>query len=260
MFIAPEAGEVAAEGLAKGTGAVEDAAGTVARKTGTLAREVTQGKNIAQPGAQAAVRTAVGATGDQPIIQGGKSVMDDVVKKFDTIRRDLYSQASEKAGFDVQQTKEQLASAQERLKLTEGTESVDMADQARQQIAELQDKLSGLKDVDPQLLAAADQAHGKYAAAIQFRKAMVRATDVNGTVDVPKLLTASKNLRFTKWGDQLAAFMGKARADEYMQQLEDMRDMGAHAVKVQNFAKWVAKIAGFGLAADAVGHGTGVLQ
>jgi hypothetical protein len=244
---------LATEGVAKGAGAVAgraaEAAGTAGEGARNLGREIVQGKEIAQPGAQEAIRRATGAAPGVPIVSGaeGTSVMDDTVTQLDKMRQDLYRQASDKAGFDVQQAKEQLGAAQTRLKLTEGTESTDIAQQARQQISELQEKLASAEENDPALMKAADQAHSKYAGAIQFRKALVRATDVDGTVDVPKLLTASKNLRFTKWGDQLGSFMGKAQADEYMGTLEKMRDMGAHAVKVQNLAKWVGKVAGAGI-------------
>jgi hypothetical protein len=246
---------VATEGVGKGARAAKGAVSTALDTGKGIASEIRHGSDVAQPGAQEAVRTAVGAKPGVPIVQGatGTSVMDDVVGNLDKMRRDLYAQASEKAGFDVRQAKEQLTSAQQRLKLMEGTDSVDIADQARQQVAELQEKLASANDADPALMKAADQAHGKYAAAQQFRKALVRASDVDGTVNVPKLLTASKNLRFTKYGDQLEAFMGKAQADEYMQHLEAMRDMGAHAATVQNVAKWVAKIAGGGLLLEG-GH------
>jgi len=70
MFIAPEAGEVAAEGLAKGTGAVEDAAGTVARKTGTL-KGMARG---ASAGNEAVVQESVAKAGLEP----GTAAMPEV--------------------------------------------------------------------------------------------------------------------------------------------------------------------------------------
>ena len=247
---------VATEGLVKGAVAakapVSEAAGAAIDTARTTARDIVHGRDVAQPGAQAAVRTATGAPEGQPLIAGGKTVVDDVIGKLDTMRRDLYAQAKEKAGFDVQQAKEQLAAAKTRLKLTEGTDDTDIAEQAKQQVADLEEKISSAHDADPALLKAADQAHGKYAAAIQFRKALVAATDVDGTVNVGKLLTASKKLQFTKYGDQLSAFMGKDAAEEYMKRLKDMRDMGARAARTQDIAKWIAtKIVPAGIAFEA---------
>lgn len=259
-FMAPEAAEATAEGAGAAADRVGEVAGEVANKTKKVGQEIAHGKDVAQPGAQDAIRRATGASDGEKIIEGGKSVMDDVVDRFDTMRRDLHAQASKKAGFDVQQAKSQLAGARERLKLTEGTESVDLADQAKQQISELEKKLSDASKTDPVLSRAANQANDKYSAAVQFRQTLAKATDVNGTVDVDKLLDAAKNLRFTKQGDRLQAFMGTRNADAFMEELEHMRDIGAHAMKVQKFAKWVAGIAGAGAVLEGTRAGIGALE
>lgn len=258
-FIAPEVAEGTADLAGRATGAVGDAVTSAVATGRKIASEVSQGAEVAQPGAQEAIRTAVGAKNDQPIIEGGKSVVDDLIHDFDQMRRELYSQASEKAGFDVRQAKAQLESARIRLGLTEGTESADIASQAKTQIEELENKLSTAHKADPRLMRAADQAHAKYNAAVQFRTTLAKATDVDGTVDVDALLDASKNLRFTKGGDQLARFLGTDGADEFMQDLEHMRDIGAHAVKMQKLAKWVAKIAGGAAVLEGVSAARGAL-
>ena len=45
-----------------------------------------------------------------------------------------------------------------------------------------------------------------------FKKAIVRSTDPDGSVNVDRLLTQSKALRFTKYGDRLSQFFGDAKA------------------------------------------------
>jgi hypothetical protein len=57
---------------------------------------------------------------------------------------------------------------------------------------------------------------------------------------VDGLLSASKNLRFTKFGDRLQQFMGPDGADEFMSQLQQAQDLGAHAMKAQKIAKIVS--------------------
>jgi hypothetical protein len=78
-------------------------------------------------------------------------------------------------------------------------------------------------------------------AGLDFKKALVRNTNPDGTINVDGLLTASKNLRFTKYGDRLQQFMGEDGADEFMSQLQQAQELGSHAMKAQAIAKLIAK-------------------
>ena len=77
-------------------------------------------------------------------------------------------------------------------------------------------------------------------AGLDFKKALVKNTNPDGTVNVDGLLSATKNLRFTKYGDRLQQFMGSDGADEFMSQLQQAQDLGAHAMKAQKIAKIVS--------------------
>jgi hypothetical protein len=69
---------------------------------------------------------------------------------------------------------------------------------------------------------------------------------------VDGLLSASKNLRFTKYGDRLQQFMGPDGADEFMDQLQQAQELGSHGMKARKIAKIVSGLLA-GSAATSLG-------
>jgi len=236
-----------------------------------IVKQIIGGKNVNQPGAQAAVRSGVQAgseaagTADesiaaniksQPLVKGPNTVLDEHMSALQDSETAAYKTVDDAAGFDVKAEKQQLANDQYKLKQLGNTDAdvtargnlIESINDSTDRIAQAEAKMKAA-GIDPK---AADAIHQQRMAGMDFKKSLIKNTNpADGSVNVEGLLKESKNLRFTKYGDRLQQFMGKEGADNYFSQLEDMQKLGAHAVTARKVAAWVA--AGLGLTTLAGG-------
>jgi hypothetical protein len=261
--LAPEAGATP-EVSGSPEAAVADAVGAAEPKPG-IVQQLIKGKKVAQPGAEAAVRqgvqssTEAAGTADesvaanienQPILKGNQTVLDEPLNALKEKESALYKKVDDAAGFDLKAEKAQLAN--DKYKLTQlGNTDADITQRgnlteaindATDRIAQAEAKLKEA-GIDPK---AADAAHQQRMAGQDFKKAVVKNTNADGSVNIDGLLKDSKNLRFHKYGDRLGQFMGNDGADAFVSKLEQMQKLGAHAMKTQQIAKWIAGALGVG--------------
>jgi hypothetical protein len=207
-------------------------------------QQVIKGEKVAQQPAQAAVRQAAGASADAPILQGNTTVLDEPLANLKQQEAAAYKQVDDAAGFDLKAERAQLSNDQYKLAQLGNTDAditargnlTEAINDSQDRIAEAEEKLQEA-GIDPK---AADTLHQQRMAGIDFKKALVKNTNPDGTVNVDGLLSASKNLRFAKYGDRLQQFMGADGADEFMNQLQQAQELGAHAMKAQKIAKIVS--------------------
>jgi hypothetical protein len=171
-------------------------------------------------------------------------VLDEPLANLKQQEPAAYKQVDDAAGFDLKAEKASLSNDQYKLAQLGNTDAdiaargnLTEAINSQDRIAEAEEKLQEA-GIDPK---AADTLHQQRMAGIDFKKAVVKNTNPDGTVNVDGLLNASKNLRFTKYGDRLQQFMGEDGADEFMNQLQDAQELGAHAMKAQAIAKTILK-------------------
>jgi hypothetical protein len=197
------------------------------------------------------------ANPNEPLLSGNKTIVDDHINRIQTAEKQAYKNMDEVAGFDVKAEKTQLANDKYKLSQLGNTDAdvtqrgnlVESINDSEDRIAEAETRLKDA-GVDPDL---ADSIHKQRMAAQDFKKVIVRRTNVDGSVDIDGLLKDSKNLRFAKQGDRLTQFMGKDAAEQYMSKLQEMQKLGAHAVKMQSLAKWIGGAVGLGLGGTAIG-------
>jgi hypothetical protein len=244
---------------AAGAGAVVGALaeGAGAAKNSETVQGVLKGEKVAQPGAQAAVRSGVQAgaeaagTADeamaahienQPLLRGNQTVVDKPLSALQERETVAYKKMDEVAGFDVKALRDKLATDQYNLKQLgssdpdKGGRLIEAINDSTDRIADAEAKMK-LADVNPK---TADAIHQQRMAGQDFKKVLVKNTNPDGSVHVDGLLKDSKNLRFNKYGDRLGQFMGNDAAETYMSELQEMQKLGAHAVK----ARWIAGILG----------------
>lgn len=237
-----------------------------------IVKQVIKGKSVAQPGAASAVRSGVqssteaaGTTTPQLAkgiqegsvaspTEGNSTILDEPLKALKDKESAAYKKVDDTAGFDVKAEKAQLANDQYKLKQL-GNTPEDVAarqklirsiDDSQARISQAEGKLQEA-GIDPK---AADTLHKQRMAGNDFKKILTKNTQADGSLNVDGLLRDSKSLRFAKNGDRLSQFMGENGANQYMTRLSQMQKLGAHAVKAQQVAKWVAGVAGAGAAAE----------
>jgi len=233
-------------------------------------RAILEGKGVAQEPAEAALRQGVQESAQaagvapaaqagiaaNPVLAGNETVLDEPLQLIASKEKKAYQAVDKTVGFDLKEAKLGLKNDQYNLQQL-GNTPADQA--ARKTLTEsINDSTSRINQAESKLKAAgidpkaADQIHTARMAGEDFKKAIVRTTAPDGTINVDQLLKQSKTLRFTKRGDRLAQFMGPKAADAYMQELQAAQEAGVHAMKVQKIAKWVG-----GLAASGLGLGAG---
>jgi hypothetical protein len=210
-----------------------------------------------QPGAAGAVRTVAGAGADTPILQGDTTVLDDSLNSLATNKAAAYKKIDDTVGFDLKAEKLKLKDTQYAVKQP-GADTAGLQaeiNDSTKRIADANTKLAAAK-IDPK---SGDVLNTSWEAGKSFKNVLTRATAPDGSINVDQLLSGSKNLRFNKWGDRLAQFMGKGDvdagkplADAYIEQLQGAQKAGVHAMKVNNISKWVGGIMG----SSALGTGT----
>jgi len=256
--------------------------GEAATKTATrpgIVRQIVKGPKVAQPGAQEAVRGAVRASAEtagtadeslaanienQPILKGGQTVLDEQLDALEQSKKVAYKKVDDTVGFDLKAEKQQLANDKYKLSQLGNTDAdvtqrgnlIEAINDSTDRIAEAEGKLKKT-GIDPR---EADTANQRWMAGKDFRKALVKNTNADGSVNVDGLLKDSKNLRNKivngKPTDRLQQFMGPVGADKYMEELQKMQELGAHAMKARKVAAIIgvplASTVGGGLAYKAV--------
>jgi hypothetical protein len=250
-LIGGEAGAEGAEGAEAGAAASEAKPGII--------KQIIKGEESAQPGAQSAIRTgvkssvestgadeaAVGALDKEPILKGNRSIVDDHLDAIYKSEKAAYKQVDDTVGFDLKQEKAQLANDKYKLSQLGNTDAdINARGKLIEAINDSQDRITAAEaklkaaGIDPK---APDMIHQQRMAGMEFKKALVKNTNPDGSVNVDGLLKSSQNLRFSKYGDRLQQFFGsKEAADNYMSQLTEAQKVGASAVKMQKLAKLVA--------------------
>jgi hypothetical protein len=205
-------------------------------------KQVLKGKQVAQEPAKAAIRTAAGAGEEEPILETSKTVVDKPLSALAQQEKAAYQKMDQAAGFDVKATKAKLSDAEYKIKQPEIDDAMrarlqKVIDTSKQNIADAETRMRAA-NVDPK---EADVFHTRRMAGTDFKKVLIRNTSPDGeSVNVDGLLKASKQLRFSKYGDRLAQFMGKDGADKFMTQLQDAQKTGVHALKVRRLAEIAA--------------------
>jgi hypothetical protein len=228
----------ASEGVANGATAAKAAVAPEG-----IVQQIIKGRDVAQPGAQAAIRDVVPTTEGQ-LVEGHNTILDKHLSTIAENEKAAYQKMDETAGFDVKAEKAQLANDQYKLKQLGNTDAdvtqrgnlIESINDSEQRIADAETKMKAA-DIDPK---AADAIHQQRMAGQDFKKSLVRNTNpADQSVNVQGLLKDAKNLRFNKYGDRLEQFFGSPEAaDDYMSKLAEMDKLGAHAVK----ARWIAGI------------------
>ena len=228
-----------------------------------IIQQVLKGEKVAQAPAEAAVRQGVltsaeaAGTADesvanniqtQPLLKGNTTVMDEHLDALRSQEQKAYAELDETAGFDVKAEKAQLANDKYKLQQLGNTET-DVT-QRGNLIESINDSEARIREAEAKMKAAgihpnaADAIHKQRMAGSDFRKALIKNTSPDGTVNVNGILNASKNLRFAKQGDRLAQFFGSPEAaDSFMSDLSNAQKLGQKALKAQNVAEMMLKYA-----------------
>jgi hypothetical protein len=229
-----------------------------------LLKQIWKGKEVAQPGAKEAVRSAVKSSAEsagtadesmmsnienRPLQESGRTVVDEHLNALAGKEKAAYQKLDEAAGFDLKAEKTQLANDQYKLKQLGNT----TADQAtREQLTSaINDSQARIAQAEAKLQKAgispreADAMHQQRMAGQDFRKVLINYTNADGSVNVDGLLKASNKLRYAKNGDRLEQFLGsKEAADNFVGQLQQMKELGAHAVTARKIAAITGGILG----------------
>ena len=266
------------EGAIKGTGAIAGKVRSAGSAVGGIVREASQGADIAQPGAQSAIREGVQAStesagtadetlaeniANQPLVEGHTTVLDEHLNALKENEASAYQEMDNVAGFDVKAEKLQLSNDKYKLTQLGNTDAditqrgnlIESINDSEQRIADAEAKLKEA-DIDPK---AADAIHQQRMAGEDFKKSLVSNTNpADQSVKIRGLLRDAKKLQFSDYGDRLEQFFGsKEAAESYVEKLQKMDELGAHAIKTQAVADLIKKyiIAGAATAAGTAATG-----
>ena len=191
--------------------------------------------------------------GGKPLLKGDKTILDDHISSLQNVEDAAYKKVDDAAGFDIKAEKKALANDQYKLKQLGNTD----ADKAQRIKLEGEDGNGGsindsktrLADAETKLKAAGlesdypDYIHKMKMAAGDIKKALINNVSSDGqTVNTSGFLNAAKKLRFTKYGDRLAQFLGSPeQADQFMSDLEQAQKLGKNAQSWQETANFMKK-------------------
>jgi len=258
-----EANEAIARAKAQVTHVYNAETGEIELKDPSLFQKAMQGEQAAQP----AVRHAIGENlspnvidpeinkaitdyykmGGKPLLKGNATMLDAHIEGLQKVEEAAYSKIDKAAGFDVKAEKQALANDQYKLKQLGNTDAdvtqrgnlIDSINDSETRIADAETKLkaAGLSSDYP------DFVHKTKMAAGDIKKALINNVSSDGqTVNINGFLNAAKKLRFAKYGDRIAQFVGsEARADKFMSDIEQAQKLGKSAQSVQNISKILGK-------------------
>lgn len=258
-----------------GEAAIAPAADAASVDEPSLLKQVLKGKDVNQPLAQDALRTAVktsaqdagtandamlSAIDNEPIQKNGTTILDDHLKALQQNAKAAYKQVDDTVGFDLKAEKLQLKNDQYKLSQLGNTDAdirqrgnlIEAINDSESRIAEAEANLKAA-GIDPK---APDAIHRQLQAGMDFKGVLRRSTNPDGSINVDQLTKQSNALRFSKKGDRLTQFFGsKDAADAYMNQLQQAQKVGVHAMKAQGVAKMIVKYGGGALGLGYLGHG-----
>jgi hypothetical protein len=221
-------------------------------------KQVLKGKEVAQEPAKAAIRSAAGASEETPLLEGNKTALDETIKGISEKERAAYKAQDEAAGFDVKAMREKMKNTDYQMKqLLETEEDMKKSGELGRSYGAMSGKVAEAEErmnaagVNPK---AADMLFKQRKAAEEFRKAIVQHVSADGdSVNIDGLLNTAKKLRNSKFGDRLEqAFGGKEKADQFMSDLQQAKELGAHAMKMQRIAQYVGGSIGVGAVGELI--------
>lgn len=262
-----EASEIADVAPAEESAAVDNSAPASAPASTSkpgIVQQILKGKNVGQSQAQDAIRQAAKAGSDGlSTVQGNslRATLDEPIAALHDQAAASYKQLDDAVGFDLKAEKAQLANDQYKLSQLGNTDAdvtqrgnlVEAINDSQSRIADAEKTLSD-KGIDPRV---ADQQFQKAKAAEEFRDKVLHNQNViegNAAQGQPESVNIDAAIRESqklmdkdKFGtSRLEQFMGKDNAAKYMSELRRYQQQGIHAVKLQNFAKGVARYAAIG--------------
>ena len=182
-----------------------------------------------------------------PLVKGNTTILDDHLDTLAGNEKAAYKRMDDTAGFDVKALKDKLKTDKYNLKQLGSSDPdktgrlVEAINDSTDRIAEANEKMKAA-GIDPD---EADALHQQRMAGEDFKKVLTTYTNADGSVNVKGLLRGSKQLRFSQYGDRLEQLTGSSdAADKFINQLDAMDKLGAHAIKAQKIAKMI----GWGLA------------
>ena len=182
-----------------------------------------------------------------PLVKGNTTILDDHLDTLAENEKATYKRMDDTAGFDVKALKDKLKIDKYNLKQLGSSDPdkvgrlVEAINDSTDRIAEANEKMKAA-GIDPD---EADALHQQRMAGEDFKKVLTTYTNADGSVNVKGLLRGSKQLRFSQYGDRLEQLTGSSdAADKFINQLDAMDKLGAHAIKAQKIAKMI----GWGLA------------
>jgi len=238
-------------------------------KPAGIVQQVLKGEKVAQPQAQAALRTGAGSTDTSISL---RKVMQPSVDKAFTESKSLYKPIDEAAGTDFRGLYDRLDAAMDRERLT-AAGSPEQA-KAELDIKNTQDaindaketvKKAGIPDVDKAMQQADTkfteaQANKDLNAKLFNNQSVVKGNLKYGapeTIDVDRAIDALENLdKPNKYGASRLrqTSLGDAGTDKLLQDLYDAQRLGQKAVSKQKFAKWAGGLLGVGTAEEVLRH------
>lgn len=193
-----------------------------------------------------------------PLVEGNKTILDEHLDTIEANEKVAYKRTDDTAGFDVKAERQQLANDKYKLSQLGNTDAdiaqrgklVEAINDSEDRIAQANAKMK-TAGVDPD---EGDILHRQRMAGKDVKKVLTKYTNADGSVNLKGFSRGSRQLRFTKYGDRLEQFLGSPEAaDKFINQLDAMDKLGAHAVK----ARWVAGLVGGYLLPKVVGHAIG---
>jgi hypothetical protein len=236
----------AVEGTEAAEGAEEGASATP--KPG-LVKKVLKGKSVEQEPAQTALKNAAG-TDEESLQETLTKPIAENQAKADSLYDEM-----DKTGVDVKNLTQKLRNTER--KLTQLTDTPEDQALETKLINSREGLIQKIKDsgVSEDQINEADTQFQKTKALSDIRSRIFKNPSVvegdvaHGTpetVNVDSTIKALKKLQNTKYGDRVEQAFGKEGANQLFDKLYEAQRMGAHALKVQNVAKWIGKIVGAG--------------
>jgi hypothetical protein len=238
--------------LMSGTG--EAAEGAEATPKPGIVKQVIKGKNVAQPQAAEALSDAARGTETASL----RESLTEPIKTSETNAGDLYKKIDDASGADFKALGKKLQATNRALRNSvddaEETRLVERRDNIEQTIEDAKTK-ARTAGVDPKVLDQADAEFKKMSALTDVEKRVfknvkiVKGNAARGTaetVDIDRAVEELQKLQDNeKYGaPRLEQAFGKEGASQLLEKFYDAQRQGVHAMKMQQVAKWVAKIAG----------------
>jgi hypothetical protein len=190
-----------------------------------------------------------------PIAYRGASVVDEPLSTLATTEKAAYKRLDEAAGFDLKDAKDQLkldlrAAKQPGVAPAELNSLQNRIAANTDHIAQAEKNLAD-QGIDPK---EGDTLHTKRMAGQDFKNALQKATNTDGTLDVDKLDKNNQRLMDNKRGNRLVQFMGEDGANAYLDDIAAAKKSGQRAVNAQQLLKKAIKVSPYvATAAGALG-------